>query len=122
MRHQVQIDAYARRVEVTFRGPVSYSDRIEILRRIAPDIARGLVAQSLLDYTRAWVGEAGLEAYKELSSRLCNAQQGLRGMKCALVNPPDFHAIPTEEVADMVGIKLRRFYSREAAIAWLERD
>jgi hypothetical protein len=54
-----------------------------------------------------------------LDARL-RAEPHLKQCRVALVNPPEFHAVPTESIGRDIGYPVRRFNSRRAAIAWLD--
>ena len=120
MQRQIDVHADTNRVDVTFRGPVSFRDRIDVLDRVVPRLVEGGLTRVLIDYTHAWVDEPSVEAFKALDLRLRN-EAALRGLKVALVNPPEFHAVPTEEVAAQSGFQVRRFHTRRAAVSWLDR-
>jgi hypothetical protein len=121
MHVQVHVDVQASRVEVTFTGPVSFADRVEVLDQVGPEIVEKQIKGVLVDYSQAWVNEPSVKDYEALASRLRSASY-MAGLNVALVNPPEFHAVPTEEVAPRAGFTVRRFASRTSAIAWLERE
>jgi hypothetical protein len=121
MQRQIDVHADANRIDVTFHGPVSFRDRIDTLDIVVPRIIEGGFTRVLIDYTHAWVDEASVETFKALDLRL-RSETSLRGLRLALVNPPEFHAVPTEEIAPEAGFRVRRFHRRDAAIAWLGRD
>jgi hypothetical protein len=119
MQAHVHVDAAASLIEAAYTGPVSFADRIVTIETVGSAITRnGGLKGVLLDYTNAWVGESAVGTFEKLSSRLQNASF-LSGIHIALVNPAEFHAVPTEEIATRFGFTVRRFYSREAATAWL---
>jgi hypothetical protein len=120
MQRDIEVHAEASRIEVAFQGPVSFLDRIHALDAVAPELIRRALTRVLIDYTHAWVDEASVEAFEALETRI-RSEASLRGLKVALVNPPEFHAVPTEEIAPESGFQVRRFNSRAAAIAWLDR-
>ena len=107
-------------VNVTFLGPVSFSDRIEMIETVGPLIEKHGLQGLLLDYTQAWVGESPAGAFEQLEA-LLRASTWLEGLRVALVSPADFHAVPIEPLGDEVGYEIRRFYTRPAAIAWLAK-
>ena len=103
-----------------------------LIDALLPKIAESLLPQLtaavekqikgvLVDYSQAWVNEPSVKDYEALASRLRSASY-MAGLNVALVNPPEFHAVPTEEVAPRAGLTVRRFASRTSAIAWLERE
>lgn len=115
--HVVQEES---RVEVTFFGPVSFSDRIKAIEAVAPQVNELGLKGVLIDYTQAWVDESSLRAYDDLEERI-RACRWLEGMSVALVSPAEFHALPTEHLSAQVGFVVRRFYTRPAAMEWLTR-
>ena len=120
MQRQIEFNLEAGQIEVTFHGPVSFLDRIETMDIVVPRIADGGFKRVLIDYTHAWVDESSVESFEILSARL-SAETRLRGLRVALVNPPEFHAVPTEDVAAKSGFQVRRFSTRATAISWLGR-
>lgn len=120
MQRRIELHREARRIEITYQGPVSFADRLHTLEIIAPLIIEGALTRVVIDYTLAWVDDDSVEVFEQLETRI-RSESGLRGLKIALVNPPEFHSVPTEQVAIVIGFRVRRFNSRTAAIAWLDR-
>ena len=73
---------------------------------------------TLIDYSHAWVHDPTAATFEELDARL-RSEPYLKQCRVALVNPPEFHAAPTESIGRDFGYPVRRFNSRRAAIAWL---
>jgi hypothetical protein len=121
LQRRIEVHADAGRVDVTFQGPVGFQDRIDALEAVLPEIVNARLSRVLVDYTHAWVSDSPVEAFEKLKARQ-RGENRLRGLKIALVNPPEFHALPTEDIAAERGFQVRRFNSRAAARAWLDRD
>jgi hypothetical protein len=118
MRPEIEVDDLRKRIELTWRGPVSFADRVEAMDIVTPMLGEGGLTRVLIDYTHAWVAEdASAVSYSTLRAR---SAEILKGCWVAIVNPPEFHAIPTEEAACDVGFPVRRFYTRGAACDWLD--
>lgn len=118
MRREIKVDELQKRVELTWRGPVSFADRVEAMGIVTPMLSEGGLSRVLIDYTHAWVaGDASTVSYATLRIR---SAEILKGCWVAIVNPAEFHAIPTEEAGRDVGFPVRRFYTRGAACDWLD--
>jgi len=120
MQRRIEVHQEAHRIEVSYQGPVTFRDRIGTFDVLAPLVIEGAITRVLIDYTQAWVDSPSVEAFEQLEARM-RSESSMRGLKIALVNPPDFHAAPTEGIATIIGFKVRRFKDRAAAIAWLSR-
>jgi hypothetical protein len=118
MERHIEVHPESRRVEVTFHGPVSFLDRIATLDIVMPMIVEGGLTRVLIDYSHAWVDSPSVLSFEMLEKKLRDASC-MRGLWIALVNPPEFHALPTEAMAEDTGFQVRRFYNRDAAVAWL---
>lgn len=119
MNREVAIRPEYRRVEVTYKGPISFRDRAEALEVLRDSMLELNLTRVLLDYSRAWgtpVGEVSLE---EFCARL-SAEKQLVGARVAFVNGPELHTTPTEIVGRKVGFLVRRFYDRASALDWLD--
>ena len=119
MERNFQVSEVPGRVEITFRGPVSFLDRIHAIGVVLPLLIERGSTGILIDYTNAWVHEPSSVDYERLEARL-RSEPYLMQCMVALVNPPEFHAIPTESIGRDIGYPVRRFGSRRAAIAWLD--
>lgn len=108
------------RVEVTFFGPVNFSDRVDAIKEVEPRVGELGLKGVLIDYSQAWVDESTLRAFQELEDRIRTCDW-LEGLSVALVSPAEFHAVPTEQLSGQVGFAVRRFYTRPAAVDWLNR-
>jgi hypothetical protein len=118
MERRIEVDERRRRVEVVFTGPVTFMDRIDAMDVVCPMLEGGLT-RVLIDYSHAWVDEPSVETFQQLDDRIRN-EPALKECWIALVNPPDFHATPTEEIGEDLGFPVRRFHNRQAAVDWLD--
>ena len=119
VERDIQIFESERRMEITLRGPVSFLDRVHTMEVAFPILVAQQLTRILIDYSHAWVHDPTAATFEELDARL-RSEPYLRQCRVALVNPPEFHAAPTESIGRDFGYPVRRFNSRRAAIAWLE--
>jgi hypothetical protein len=118
MERRIEVDERRHRVEVAFTGPVTFKDRIDAIDVVSPMMVERGLTRILLDYSHAWVDEPTVETFEKLDDRIRN-EPSFKGCWIALVNPPDFHATPTEDIGVDLGIPVRRFHNRQAAVDWL---
>jgi hypothetical protein len=118
MERTIQVVELWSRAEVQFTGPVSFKDRLEAVDVICPLLVERRLTRVLIDYSHAWVDEPSAESFAELDARL-RRESHLKQCWIAIVNPPDFHAIPTEDIGHEIGFPVRRFYNRHTALEWL---
>lgn len=121
MERDIQIFEEQGRVEITFRGPVSFVDRIKVMEEVFPQLVAHGLTRILVDYSAAWVHAPSPKTFEALESKL-RSEPFLEQCRIALVNPPEFHAVPTESIESEIGYSVRRFNSHRAALAWLEGD
>lgn len=119
MERDIRILEAQGRLEITFRGPVSFQDRIDAMEAVFPLLVEHGLTGILIDYSKAWVHEPSPATFQALEARL-RSEPYLQRCRVALVNPPEFHAVPTESIAKDIGYPVRRFNSHRAAVAWLE--
>ena len=119
MERKIEVDERMHRVEVAFTGPVTFVDRIDAMDVVCPMIVEHGLTRVLIDYSHAWVDEPSVETFQQLDDRIRN-EPALKECWIALVNPPDFHATPTEEIGEDLGFPVRRFHNRQAAVDWLD--
>jgi len=119
MERRIEVDEQWRRVEVTFTGPVTFQDRIDAMDVVCPMLVERGLTRVLIDYSHAWVDEPSVETFEQLDDRIRN-EPSFKACWIALVNPPDFHATPTEEIGEDLGFPVRRFPNRQVAVDWLE--
>ncbi len=121
MERDIQIFEEQGRIEIRFRGPVSFLDRIVTMDDVFPLLVAHGLKHILIDYSRAWVHEPSPAVFQALDSRL-RSEPYLKQCRIALVNPPEFHAVPTEGIGSEIGYPVRRFNSHRAAVAWLDGE
>jgi hypothetical protein len=107
-------------LDVVFDGPSTFSARSETLATIRPFMERQPVGRVLVDFTDASV------THDEVPGSAGNFTADLAlmpfpaGTAIAYVNAPLlFSDDPVEWVSQATGIRTKRFYSREEALAWL---
>lgn len=100
---------------------MSFLDRIVTMDDVSPLLVAHGLTRILIDYTHAWVHESSPATFQALDARL-RSEPYLEKCRVALVNPPEFHAVPTESIAKDFGYPVRRFNSHRAAVAWLDSD
>ena len=106
-------------LDVQFDGLLSFSDRSEALASVRPFLQRQPISRILVDFSDASInrndkpGAAG-EFTTELARMPFPA-----GTSIAYVGAMRAAADPVEWVANAIGLRVRRFYKREEALAWL---
>ena len=106
-------------LDVQFDGPLSFSDRSDALASVRPLIQRHPIRRILVDFSEASInrnekpGAAG-DFTTELARMPFPA-----GTSIAYVGATRAAADPVEWLANAIGLRVRRFYRREEALAWL---
>jgi hypothetical protein len=106
-------------LDVQFDGPLSFSDRSEVLANVRPLIQRHPISRILVDFSDALIdrdekpGAAG-----EFTTQLAGMPFPA-GTSIAYVGAPRAAVDPVEWLANAIGLRVRRFHRREEALAWL---
>lgn len=106
-------------LDVQFDGPLSFRDRSDALADVRPLIQRHPIRRILVDFSEASInrnekpGAAG-DFTTELAGMPFPA-----GTSIAYVGATRAAADPVEWLANAIGLRVRRFYKREEALAWL---
>lgn len=106
-------------LDVQFDGPLTFADRSDTLATIRPLMEREPVSKILVDFTDASI------AQDETPGSAGNFTANLAlmpfpaGTAIAYVNAPLMFSDPVEWVSQATGLRTKRFYDREQALAWL---
>jgi hypothetical protein len=104
---------------VRFDGTLSFSDRSDALANARPLIQRHPISRILVDFSEASInrdekpGAAG-----DFTTELARMPFPV-GTSIAYVGAPRAAADPVEWLANAIGLRVRRFYKRDEALAWL---
>jgi hypothetical protein len=104
---------------VRFDGTLSFSDRSDALANVRPLMQRHPIRRILVDFSEASInrnekpGAAG-DFTTELARMPFPA-----GTSIAYVGAPRAAADPVEWLANAIGLRVRRFYKQDEALAWL---
>lgn len=107
-------------IEIRYRGPLSFRERIESLELIAPQVGADKLRRVLVDFTEAVEVPEEPGARGTYAARL--ATLPFRGCVVAFVNAPTVHSAPMEWVSVVVGYRIARFTQRDEALQWLVAD
>jgi hypothetical protein len=105
--------------EVRYSGPLTYAERRETVDELERRLRGSWIKRLLIDFTSAWPAEnepPGEET--AFRARLCEVTYP-RGARVAVVNAPAEHGAASEETSGAAGFRVRRFYDRAHALAWL---
>jgi hypothetical protein len=115
----LQLIEGGRILDVQFDGPLSFSDRSEALANVRPLMQRQPISRILVDFSDASLdrdekpGAAG-----DFTTQLAGMPFPA-GTSIAYVGATRAAADPVEWLANAIGLRVRRFYKREEALAWL---
>ena len=119
MSTHLQLIEGGRILDVQFDGPLSFSDRSEALANVRPLMQRQPISRILVDFSDASLdrdekpGAAG-----DFTTQLAGMPFPA-GTSIAYVGATRAAADPVEWLANAIGLRVRRFYKREEALAWL---
>jgi hypothetical protein len=119
MATHVQLIEDGQILHLQFDGQLTFSDRTEALANVRPLMKQHPVSKILVDLSDTSLnrderpGAAG-EFTTELADMPFPA-----GTAIAYVGAPSAAADPVEWLGHAIGLRVRRFYKREEALAWL---
>ena len=122
MARLLRVLELGRLFEVIYVGEVSNDYRIETMEEVERRIGASFIRKLLIDYSSAWAAEetAPWASARRYLERFADMKH-VRGARIALLNAPAGHAEILETMPIAIGCRTKRFYDRDAALAWLRR-
>ena len=106
-------------LDVRFDGALSFRDRSEALAQVRPLMQRHPVSRILVDFSEASMDRNEKPGAAGAFTTELAGMPFPPGTSIAYVAAPRAAADPVEWLANAIGLRVRRFYKREVALAWL---
>ena len=118
MGKYIEIDREAGVATVTFSGPVTYQERIDVMDTLCPQMLERDIKRLILDFSTAWQSPHQRGTRDDLMHKIMR-EPALHGCRVAFLNSVDIQGIPA---APTPNFEIKRFERRDDAFAWLADD